>query len=39
MKKLPASGAVARDDGDVKRMYLYVHKRFNLVAFKYMLAF
>lgn len=33
------NGAVATDHGDVKWMYLYVHKRFNLVAFKYMLAF
>lgn len=33
-----ANGAVATDD-DVKWMYLYVHKTFNSVAFKYMLAF
>lgn len=34
-----ANGAVATDGGDVKWMYLYVHKRFYSVAFKYMLAF
>lgn len=34
-----ANGAVATDDDDIKWMYLYVDKRFNLVAFKYMLAF
>lgn len=34
------NGAVAvADDHDVKWMYLHVHRRFNLVAFKYMLAF
>lgn len=34
-----ANGTVATDDDDVKWMDLYLHKTFNLVAFKYMLAF